>query len=387
MARNASCPRRHAARAASGCPSAASAIRDRELRVADPAQHQRVGAVRPRRLGQVGLPHRPRLGEMPGVPQPRGQRAPPRGQRSRGGRRVAGGVRDAHGRHRVRDPFPDRRVGEGVVRRQGFEGRHPGRERRHAPLRLGQDAQKLAAVGQRVGGQQRVADRVRDALGLLEIRDPLAGIAQPQQTAEAVEEPAALARPRRVALQERHRRGEAVPRRQPGVGAECPIARPHQPVGRPRVPGLGEVVGDRVRIGRGQPASTSATRRCQTRRRGGRIALVEHLPHQRVGERDLRSVVAGLEQLRLDRPLDRLQDSSSASPPTACHTASGTRCPTTAATARWSRAVSPNRASRPSTTCCNSAGTRTRARLPSVQCGSPGQSTRSSSRLRSSSWA
>ncbi len=81
-----------------------------------------------------------------------------------------------------------------MIVRQSFERIDASPERRDAALRLGQDAQNEPTVGERIGSQQWITDLARDALGLLEIGRPLAGIAQPQETAEPVQQPAALIR-------------------------------------------------------------------------------------------------------------------------------------------------------------------------------------------------
>jgi len=70
---------------------------------------------------------------------------------------------------------------------------------------------------------------------------------------------------------------------------------------------------------------------------------------------------------------------------TASHTASGTSCPTTAATASSAAVSSPRRVSRSSTICFSSDGTDTCALLSIDNCPSERSSSRSSSRLRSSS--
>ena len=72
-------------------------------------------------------------------------------------------------------------------------------------------------------------------------------------------------------VEEVGRGAEPLGRRQPGVRALGAVARLDQPLPGARIAGLLQVVGDRVRVGVGRsPCSASATRRCQTRRRGGR---------------------------------------------------------------------------------------------------------------------
>ncbi|MBA3416988.1 MAG: hypothetical protein H0U10_17340 [Chloroflexia bacterium] len=220
-----------------------------EVGVAGRGEDDLVEGLNRRYLRQVAFPDRPRLTIAPGEGEPKNERAAAGMDVRRRGpgvdARVRGVVRIGE---RVGDPGGHLGAGSRLLGKRGERGvtelhrREPARD-------LAPDALDGAAVEVRVGRQHGVAERMTHAFGVFQVADALRGVGPSKQPADAVQQPAPLARVLGAPFEGGGRGLKALGCRSPSVGALGAFPRPHQPLPRPPIAGLIEVIGDRVRIG------------------------------------------------------------------------------------------------------------------------------------------